>query len=123
MSFPQAGANVEVLWNRWTGNEFIVHTKHASRLLDQRDAECSALGPIIRPEMLLPPVQAAETMREESARFGHAHLGSCTFSCPPLVAGGPPPLVLPPPAPKCQVHNQPLYEECRRSAHAPLAPL
>ena len=108
-----SGPNVEVLWNRWTGNEFIVHTKHASRLLDKRDAECLALSHIIRPDLLLPPAKAAETMREESARFGHAHLGECTFSCPPLVEGGPPPLVLPQPAPKCHVYNELSYKECR----------
>ena len=114
-----AGPNVVSMWNRWTGNEFIVHTKHIDRLLTKEDAACTSKNSRVRPDMLLAPEAAKATLREESSRFGHAHLGDCLFSCPPLVAGGPPPPTnAVTKAPTCEVLNQKLYQECRKAALA-----
>lgn len=111
-----AGPNVVSLWNRWIGNEFIVHTKHIDRLLTRADAECKPQTSHVRPDMLLPMGDAIATMKEESARFGHHHLGDCMFECPPLVAGGPPSSQSDKIAPKCKVLNQQLYQECKKAA-------
>ena len=106
------GDGVATLWNRWTGHEFVAHTKHAELLLTPADANCKTR--FVRPDLLLP--SPAATFAEESARFGHGHLASCFPDCPPLVDGG---LAthIPDALPHCKVRDAKMLDSCMHAIH------
>lgn len=75
------------MWNRWLGNEFLVHTKDPDTLLSPLDALCQdpPTG-FIRPDLMMDPPAALVSVSAESSRFGHREIAHCFPSCPPLVA-------------------------------------
>ena len=92
------GPNVVSMWNRWLGNEFVVHTKDPELLLDHSDAVCSLpLRPHLRPEWLMKDsIEAAgKSYRSEVLRFNHPDLADCFPTCPPLFSSKPTAVAVP----------------------------
>jgi hypothetical protein len=88
----KVGPNIISMWNRWLGQEFIVHTKEPEILLDQSHAKCTSHQKThLRSEWLTPfDIHAAlSSYEEEVVRFGHPNLVDCFPVCPSLYAGVP----------------------------------
>ena len=87
----KVGPNIISMWNRWLGQEFIVHTKDPEILLDQSHAKCTSPQTHLRSEWLTPfDIHAAlSSYKEEVVRFGHPNLVDCFPVCPSLYAGVP----------------------------------
>lgn len=92
----EVGPHVISMWNRWLGNEFIVHTKNPELLIDRSHALCaknSIHSPYLKPEWLSALVlsETAKSYAAEVVRFGHSDLVGCFPTCPPLYDAASPP--------------------------------
>lgn len=101
----EVGPNVVSMWNRWLGNEFVVHTKDPELLLERSDALCGLpIRPHIRPEWLeRDSLEAAtKSYRSEAVRFHHPDLADCFPVCPPLFSSKPTAVVMKPLSVYCE---------------------